>query len=125
MVSEGDFTHICDPFHTCNGTYCCECSDFGPLDEFAWADTGERISDYRARLEKATPGLVKAWRFGLGLLLGGVFGAMVGYIAAVVTRQPDLTVYPAVGGIIGALFGHGIGGPILNAMYGIDYRRMR
>src|SRR5579884_1737289 len=56
-VSGGDYTHICDPFRPCTGTYCCRCAGFVSLDDVFWADTEEPISEYRVRLREETPAL--------------------------------------------------------------------
>src|SRR4051812_10389467 len=69
-VSGGDYTHLCDPFWPCTGTYCCGCRAFVSLGEVCWADTEEPISAYRRRLRRQTPGLIQAWRYGVGLLPG-------------------------------------------------------
>jgi len=70
-VTEGDFTHICNPFRPCIETFCCQCSRHVPLNEVNWADTQEVVSAYRKRLRRATPMLIKLWRYGLGVLGGG------------------------------------------------------
>src|SRR5262249_32255300 len=68
LVSGGDYDHICDPYWTCTATYCCGCGGFVPLTEVTWANTGETVAEYRARLRRLTPGWLAAWRSGLGAL---------------------------------------------------------
>jgi hypothetical protein len=127
QVSGGDYTHICDPFWPCTGTYCCTCADFAPLHEVRWADTGEPVSDYRARMRAETPGLLKAWRFGLGALPGGALGALLGWLAAVISRVPENQGlgFTIVGGIVGAILCYVVGAMILTRAFGMDYRRIR
>jgi hypothetical protein len=126
-VSGGDFTHICDPFWPCTGTYCCQCAGFVPLDEVRWEDTDELITRFRRRLRKATPGLLKVWRYGLGLVPGGVVGAGFGLLTALAGRMPDKSVagVTVLGGLVGALLIYVAGTMIFNSIFGIDYRRRR
>jgi hypothetical protein len=125
-VSGRDFTHICDPFWLCTGTYCCTCAGFAPLREFYWVETEEPLSEYRSRLRAATPGPLKAWRYGLGFLTGGACGTVAGLLTALIVhvarnRIGEFTVF---GGLIGAFACHILGTRILNRMCGVEYRRM-
>jgi hypothetical protein len=126
-VSGGDYTHICDPFWPCTGTYCCQCAGFAPLSEVKWVDTGESVAKYRSRLRAETPGLVKAWRYGLGFLAGGAVGCLCGLLVALFAQAPEkrMGVFALVGGLIGAVVCYSLGALILNRVYDIDYRRMR
>jgi hypothetical protein len=127
QVSGGDFTHICDPFWPSTGTYCCTCNDYAPLSEVRWADTGESVTEYRTRLRTATPGLLKAWRFGVGFLAGGTVGAAVGLLVWLIAQAPQNKIggYALVGGLIGGLVCYILGTLILNRVFRIDYRRTR
>jgi hypothetical protein len=126
-VSGGDYTHICDPFWPCTGTYCCTCSTFVPLNSVSWADTGETITAYRSRMRAETPGPVLAWRYGLGLLPGALLGVAIGLLIALLARvsQARMTGFAIVGGIVGALLLYVIGTVILNRAFDVDYRRKR
>jgi hypothetical protein len=86
-VSGRSFTHICDPFRPCTGTYCCTCAGYAPLDEVCWLDTGEPISEYRNRLRTMTPRLLSGWRQ-IGWLLAGASGAGIGALIGVVAQAP-------------------------------------
>src|SRR5687767_4346201 len=55
IVDDWAFAAICDPYYTTSGTICSACSRPFPLDEFAWADTGENIEAYRKRLKSFVP----------------------------------------------------------------------
>jgi hypothetical protein len=126
-VSGGDYTHICDPFWPCTSTYCCGCSGFVSLREVAWADTREVIADYRSRMRAETPALLKAWRYGLGFLIGGAVGMLLGLVIALIARAPGsrmVAIVLVAGLIVGALC-YLVGTVILNRALGIDYRRMR
>ena len=126
-VSGGDYTHICDPFWPCTSTYCCQCTGFVPLSKVRWADTGEAVSDYRSRLRAETPGLLKAWRFGVGFLIGGAIGVLIGLLIAILSRVPQnrISSFALVSGLVGALVCYLLGTVILNRVFRIDYRRMR
>jgi hypothetical protein len=125
-VSGGDYTHICDPFWPCTSTYCCECAGFAPLTEVRWADTGETVADYRSRLRRETPGLIQTWRYGVGLLAGGVVGAVASLLTAIVAdvAQNRRVGFAIVGGLVGALVLYLLGTVVLNRVFGVDYRRM-
>jgi hypothetical protein len=117
-VSGADFAQICDPFWPCRATYCCQCAGKAPLDEVRWTDTEEAVSEYRRRVRQQTPALVKAWHYGLGFLIGGAAGAVAGWLMG-------SAAFAIGGGVVGALVCHQVGIPVLNQMYGIDYRRIR
>jgi hypothetical protein len=48
-VRENSFEEMSNPLSDVPRTWCTVCDGFGPVAEFAWADTGEKITDYRAR----------------------------------------------------------------------------
>lgn len=48
-VRENSFEEMSNPLSDVPRTWCTACNAFGPVSEFAWADTGEKITDYRAR----------------------------------------------------------------------------
>jgi hypothetical protein len=127
LVSGNDFTHICDPFWPCSSTYCCTCADFAPLSNVQWVDTGESVSAFRSRVRARTPGLVQAWRYGVGLLVGGAFGAAAGLLVRIVAKAPEnkIGAFALVGGLVGAVVCYLLGTIALNRMFGVDYRRMR
>jgi hypothetical protein len=92
-----------------------------------WADTGEPVSEYRSRLRAETPALLKAWRYGLGFLVGGVFGALIGLLVWIIAQSPRNRIagFAGVGALVGAIGCYIVGTFILNRALGIDYRRMR
>lgn len=48
-VRENSFEEMSNPLSDVPRTWCTVCNAFAPVDEFAWADTGEKLTDYRAR----------------------------------------------------------------------------
>lgn len=48
-VRENSFEEMSNPLSDVPQTWCTVCNAFGPVSEFTWADTGEKITDYRAR----------------------------------------------------------------------------
>lgn len=48
-ISGNDFVTLCDPFAIVAWTVCASCRKKGSLDQFAWADTGERLDQYVKR----------------------------------------------------------------------------
>jgi hypothetical protein len=131
-VSGRDYRHICDPFWPCSSTYCCTCAGFAPLAEVQWADTGETVADYRRHMARQTPLLPKAWRCGVGFLVGAALGATAGLAVVLIVQAiqrganaPALSTGALIGGAIGALLCYFIGTLVLNWVFDIDYRRMR
>jgi hypothetical protein len=125
-VSGGDYTHICDPFWPCTSTYCCQCSGFAPLSEVRWADTGETVAAYRRRVRSETPAMIQVWRYGVGLVPGGLAGAILGLLVALLTDAPNksLAGFAIIGGLIGAFLIYLLGTILLNKAFDVDYRRM-
>ena len=123
VVSGGDFTHICDPFRICTGTYCCTCQGFAPLEQVRWVDTDEVVADYRARLKEGTPEALKVWRSGVGCAVGLVFGLLVGLLIYLVAKPRGHIAWFL--GVAGSLIVAIVGSLILEAKYKIDYRRKR
>jgi hypothetical protein len=131
-VSGRDYRHVCDPFWPCTSTYCCTCADFAPLNQVQWADTGETVADYRRRVARQTPLLPRAWRCGMGFLVGAALGAPLGLAVALIVQSmqrganaPALSTGALVGGALGALLCYFVGTLVLNRIFGIEYRRMR
>lgn len=122
FVSEGHFTQVCDPYRFCNGTFCCHCNDVFPLSTVRWEDTGELISDFRARMKDLTPTPLKVWRGGLGFVVGLAIGGYVGRGFQGAEAGGWLVPGAAVfGGLAVAI----VGAMILGAIYRIDYRLKR
>jgi hypothetical protein len=98
-----------------------------PLSSVSWADTGETITAFRSRMRAETPGPILAWRYGLGLLPGGLLGVALGLLIALLARvaQSRMTGFAIVGGIAGAILSYAIGTAILNRAFNVDYRRKR
>lgn len=48
-VRDNSFEEMSNPLSDVPRTWCAVCNAFGPVSEFAWADTGEKITEYRAR----------------------------------------------------------------------------
>lgn len=49
-LSGDDYVLLECPFRPVESTICAKCKDYFPLDDFTWADTGEKISAYRNRV---------------------------------------------------------------------------
>lgn len=88
--SDQDFTNLCNPFAPVGATFCSSCGTHFSLREFAWADTGEGVQEFRERhlaalQENVTPfGRFLMSPAGcLTFLLGGAaLGAAIGFAAA-------------------------------------------
>jgi len=126
-ISGFQFTHLCDPFWPCTGTYCCTCADYAALDEVSWTDTGEALDKFRSRMRRRTPALLQIWRFGVGFLVGGVLGAAAGLVLAVARHaaRKDYAGYGTVGAMLGAVAVYLLGTILLNLLLDVNYRRMK
>ena len=125
VVSGGDYEHISNPMRMCTGTYCCTCQGMVGLNQVVWADTGEKVSDDRARLRRTLPGVLKAWAYGLGFAIGGVLGAVVGAAIGAANPGKSMAGFVAGGAVVGAMLVGFVGGMILKSAYGLDFRRMK
>jgi hypothetical protein len=54
-VSGDDYVLLECPFRPVTATFCCGCRKLVSLRVVCWADTGEPVSDYRARLAATVP----------------------------------------------------------------------
>ena len=99
-ISGPEFRALSDPMASMKETFCDECDGHFPINEFAWSDTNEKITDYYDRhTSKAseadrflcsTPGLaiLAAGGFCVGVVFGGIIcmliGGMAGFIIALI-----------------------------------------
>lgn len=101
-------------------TYCSECDDMFPIEEFAWDDTQERISDYYARYQSQASGFQKflAARVGMFTIACVVF--VLGLLSCVALGPLGLVI--AIGGAIVAIVLHilVLGPMILRQVLGTD-----
>ena len=115
-----EFQAIADPLTRMKTTYCSECDEVFPIDEFAWDDTQERISDYYARYQQQASGLQKflASRTGMFTISGIVF--FLGLASCIVLGIFGLLV--AIAGAIVAIVVHvvSIGPMILRQVLGTN-----
>lgn len=98
-----------DPLAGMQTTYCENCGDQYPVEEFAWSDTDEVISAYYARHRaKATPG--DMWWCGNGGLavlaaVGLLGGIVIGVGAGMATTFFVGLAVGVVGSLLGAIAG--------------------
>jgi len=100
-----EYAALADPLTKMTSTYCSECEDVFPVNEFAWADTRERISDYYAHYQKQASGLQRflASRAGMFTLSGVLFVAGLFLIPVL---GPGLGLAAGVAGAILAIVLH-------------------
>ena len=111
VVEGPEFAALTDPLIGMQQTYCAACEQMFPVNQFAWADTQERLSDFYARYaQRASPrqrqlgsrGALLAL-MGLGAACGLLFGLLVGlamgWIAGTI-----LAIVAAIAGAIGGFF---------------------
>lgn len=81
VVRENSFEEMSNPLSDVPRTWCTSCNAFGPVSEFAWADTGEKITDYRARHSAKATSLERflcSRVVFFGTLAVGLIGGLVG-----------------------------------------------
>lgn len=106
-----EYTALSDPLLGMVRTYCAECDELFPLDQFVWEDSRERISDFYARhAAKVSPlgrlfgsrnGLFTV--AGLGALLGLLSGLLIGSIAGWLMGAIVILIGLIVGTIVGVM----------------------
>ena len=79
------FEALADPFARVRAVHCGTCRAHFPLDEFAWADTGEGLRAARARWAGQTPGWAR-WVYGrygwlVLIAVSAALGTAVGWAA--------------------------------------------
>ena len=84
IVGGEAFQAISDPLSDMQRTWCESCMDYFPLSEFAWSDTGEKITDYYARHAAGASGLQRFLCSRVFLLISVAFGLLVGVVIAVI-----------------------------------------
>jgi hypothetical protein len=101
-VSGNDFAFLCNPFALCTGTMCVACGAPDALNQFAWVDTGESLTDYRRRLRQESP-----FHYFLAIwLVAPIIGASIGAGGGAIWAQMN----PANGALpFGLLFGAAVG----------------
>jgi hypothetical protein len=60
-VSGDDYVRLECAFRPLDGTFCCHCARFVSLDAVRWADTDEKITDYRQRIWDAVSIWERIW----------------------------------------------------------------
>ena len=133
LVSGQSFEVVSNPMSSMERTMCSTCGAMFPIAEFAWADTGETLSDYYARHTKnATP----AQRFlcSKTLMVAVIAVCAVGVATAVhvfvapndwLTRIIIVAGGLMIGAFIGmAIFVSGIANPITRKVCGVADTRM-
>jgi hypothetical protein len=83
-VRENSFEELSNPLSDVPRTWCTVCDAFGPVSEFAWADTGEKLTDYRARHSARATSVERifcsrvVWLGTLGVgFIGGIVGGFL------------------------------------------------
>ena len=123
VVDGEEYEGLCHPYlGLVPTTRCVHCDKQGPLRDFAWADTGESIADYRRRIRAAVPA---HWRVihpltKLLVLVLPVMGFMAGRAIAT-QRTVLLPIVGVVVGLVAGLMAFGIG----VALNDRDYRIYR
>ncbi|MDB5341843.1 MAG: hypothetical protein JWP89_220 [Schlesneria sp.] len=110
VVGDDAFEAMSDPMAAMIRTWCCTCNGFYPVAQYAWADTGEKLTDYYARHSANASQMDRFLCSRKFLLICAATGLLVGLAIALIGfrkngNPPTLAVTASfgVGGLI--LFG--------------------
>lgn len=89
QVTGHDFANVCNPFVPAAGTICSACQQGDQFANFKWADTEEKLSDFRKRMREGAPTYLK---YHLAIASGvGTLFIMIGMIIAALGNQKPVT----------------------------------
>jgi len=111
-ISGPEFQALADPLASMQRTYCAECEDYFPLEEFQWSDTGETITDYYARHGATASSMDRFWCDTSGLVCLGILGLLAGSVVGIVLGMAS-GFWIGVGSSIGLGLVGGIGGIVV------------
>jgi hypothetical protein len=110
VVSGDSFEAVSDPLSDMTRTWCSSCQAFFPLADYAWSDTGEKITDYYARHGARATGIERFLTSRKFLLISVVSGFLAGAVGGYLLFRGRggfltvfMTLFVAVIGVI--LFG--------------------
>lgn len=124
QITEGDFTGLCNPFQPVSRTYCASCGRSVGIDDVAWADTGESISDFRSRMRRKSP----SWLSAMDWVIGPVIVMSVASLLCLVFIKDPGTLFGAIAAaVIVGPFGwwHLIMPDLGRLSSGIEYRNQQ
>lgn len=87
VVSGDAFSVVSNPLADMTRTWCTPCNAFFPVEEYVWADSGERIVDYYARHSTRATSLDRFLCSKVFLILSVVVGALVGVVIGFVLMR--------------------------------------
>lgn len=111
-ISGPEFLALADPLANMKQTYCVECEEYLPLDQFKWSDTGESIPDYYKRHGAKATNIDRFWCDTSGLLCLGILGLFVGGMLGAVVGMTSGFWFGAIASIVLGLAG-GIAGLVI------------
>ena len=104
VVDGEEYEGLCHPyFGLFPTTRCVHCHKQGPLRDFAWADTGESIADYRRRVRAAVPAHWRVIHPLTKLLI--VVLPVLGLLAGRAIADQRTVLLPAAGVVVGLVLG--------------------
>lgn len=136
-VSGSEFMALADPLAGMERTVCSGCGEMDSLTQFAWADTGELISDYYLRhlqavspedRRRASRRTMFRWIIGGGIMgllisiglgwivtwyMGALFGILFGLVTTVI-------LVPLLGILGFRHFEANVVGPVIHRAFGVD-----
>ena len=133
LVGGQSFEVVSNPMSSMERTMCSTCGAMFPIAEFAWADTGETLSDYYARhTRNATPTqrFLCSKRFMVAVIAACAVAVAIAAYAFVapgdwLTRAVIVAGGLMIGAFVGmAIFVSGVANPITRKVCGVADTRM-
>jgi len=135
VVAGQSFEVVSNPMSSMERTFCTPCGAMFPIGEFAWADTGETLSDYYARYTTRVTPLQRflcSKTFMVAVIVTAAIATSAGTYWLVANKDLFTRILMAAGGImIGAFVGmaifvSGFADPIKRRVCGVaDTRQLR
>ncbi|QDT54461.1 hypothetical protein Pan44_24940 [Caulifigura coniformis] len=134
IVAGQSFEVVSNPMSSMERTFCTPCGAMFPIEEFAWVDSGETISDYYARHSASATPLQRTLcskSFMVALIAVAAVATSIGTSTLVANNDLFTRIMIAAGGfLIGAFIGmaiflSGFANPIKRQVCGVeDTRRL-
>lgn len=126
-VKGNDFYNLSHPMVPVTKMRCHGCRRWVELDEIKWADTGERLTDFRRRVGTYVPIVYVLWVRGGGFVPGAMLGGGIGLAIGVFANlNRDGRIVVALLGAVMLAIAIGVAGrSLMEKIFPLEFRRYR